>query len=741
MRDSGNRYVNELLLPRVDARGLIAFSAASGPSMAGKKVVCQRAAGIAEYVPYLHVSDASAGTLQLARTVSTWFAFSDSPEVVKAANDVSGLMSKKRWCRAHDACVRLIDLAVAKGLRACFLVDRVQFLDDFSMSLLRESLHRIPGARANNSHQRSILNRKEGPQLHLSGSDSSSSGGKICFLCVHVPHYNWRSAEHILEDITRTHKTLEIPVIPVGEATTEELSSLLSDVTTLGIDELWQSVSAEAAGNCTGYFMERNAAFKNLSAELWKEGKPGYLVVSNELKLQSPTGYFRKDKGVKVMQVSADVAIRFTQLYDNLPPLLQMYCRILAVSIRPCLVSVPQSIMWEVMNDIVAKGVEQEQMEVLVEEMKAMYLIKYRTENAEEVISFQCPALRDIALDVCTPVQLESIRRALIDRFRPRVLLDFRVPFVIADLQLSLGEDPQLQLSLWRQGFTLYQRQSRDWTDEARDRWQILLEAEVEGAGCDAQEVFGVDFWCPIYSKRSIDPQLLHLHVYVGPISYGPMADTLTLICRKLFQSITLLSADEKPTSNRQVLSMANTCERYLNEMSFVESYLSCYGIQERDHQLQTERSLILSITSIPETERDLVQNAASFLNEYIPNFVQPRVERLRRLVDILRQRGTPPAIEDAEPALRKAYRVLASAPERRNDAAQKALMVLATHNWKPRPPEELPHVFHQTVAFLRNRVLKRLTDAEAFMFKHRQNEDDLEAFLVITPLLLAAEH
>ena len=70
-------------------------------------------------------------------------------------------------------------------------------------------------------------------------------------------------------------------------------------------------------------------------------------------------------------------------------------------------------------------------------------------------------------------------------------------------------------------------------------------------------------------------------------------------------------------------------------------------------------------------------------------------------------------------------------------DAAQDALMILATMNWKARTvPEYLPLVHQQTVANIRNATLKPLSEGEVAMFRHQQNVDDLEAFLIVTALL-----
>ena len=67
--------------------------------------------------------------------------------------------------------------------------------------------------------------------------------------------------------------------------------------------------------------------------------------------------------------------------------------------------------------------------------------------------------------------------------------------------------------------------------------------------------------------------------------------------------------------------------------------------------------------------------------------------------------------------------------------------MVLATSNWKPeRPPEFQTMLTHHSVARLRNKVLKRLTSGDLFLFKHQQGPVDLEAFLIVTALLKKME-
>ena len=112
------------------------------------------------------------------------------------------------------------------------------------------------------------------------------------------------------------------------------------------------------------------------------------------------------------------------------------------------------------------------------------------------------------------------------------------------------------------------------------------------------------------------------------------------------------------------------------------------------------------------------------------------RVSRLHGLVETMRLGEIPTVFKCADPILLKAYQALRS-PKCRADAVQDALMIMATMNWKPKPvPEYLPLLHYQTVARIRNKVLKCLNDAELFIFKHQQTHLDFEAFLIVTALL-----
>lgn len=185
----------------------------TGIPLAGMGIVCQRAAGYSDLVPYLHLCEVSAGTLQLARTIATWFRYNEDASIRSKANAVIGDLESNCWSCAHDECVSLIQLAIEKNQQACFLVDRIQNLDRFSLSLIRSCL-RKPRQKVNSTFKGndSFDSTDDAPLASTStgiaamnmsvdrldlGDDDIM--GQICFLCTHVTLFGSKTAEDVVE--------------------------------------------------------------------------------------------------------------------------------------------------------------------------------------------------------------------------------------------------------------------------------------------------------------------------------------------------------------------------------------------------------------------------------------------------------------------------------------------------------------------------------------------------------------
>jgi hypothetical protein len=293
----------------------------TGPSQAGKKVACQRAAGYAGLTPFLHVSSESAGQLQLARTIATWFSYVDDSDIKTGALDVLEHLQAQRWSRAHDTCVEMLNLSVMLGHKACFVVDRVQFLDEFSLSIIRECLHV-----RKNKHGRE-LNRDWSDRI-TDASDQDVEGdvdGVVCFLCTHVSLYQWPCASELVNRLSRSGSgRVRVPTITVGRVPAEDLRLLFRDIGDMEVDDRWLDTYAESSGCLPGYFVERTTACRTISGKLWSQGKQGLAITNQDMTLQIPHGMIKQNKDLTAHQVSPEVAMKFTQLFDELPPLFQV---------------------------------------------------------------------------------------------------------------------------------------------------------------------------------------------------------------------------------------------------------------------------------------------------------------------------------------------------------------------------------------------------------------------------------
>ncbi|EEC45052.1 predicted protein [Phaeodactylum tricornutum CCAP 1055/1] len=697
----------------------------TGPTLSGKKIVCQRAAGYADLVPYLHVCEENSGLLQLAKTMATWFKYLDDDVVKRGAKDVLDYLEKGHWTRAHDECVRLVTLIIDKGMNACFVVDRIQFLDEFSFSLIRECLR-----------GRAKVDRLSSRLSVGSESSDGNATGRICFLCTHVPLYNWMSATDIVEHIARSHQRIRIPILTVAQTDIESLRTMFRDLADMNVSDRWLTTYAQGSGYCAGYFVERSAASRILSAQLWNEGKPGYAVTTEDITLYIPPGLMGKNLHMTVQQTSAEIVMRFSQVFDELPPLFQTLAKILTIATRRKFFKLPRTILWEVLNDLVSEGVDSEPMAAVLNELVDMFLLKIEQVKNEEVVSFLNPAFLDIIIDVCTPVQIRSIATALIERLEPILKRDFRIPLVIATLHGMLGQLESMQRHMWSEGFKVLLQEGKDWPESERMRWCELIQDEISAAGFNVNEILAGQALCQIPAKKAISHRLPMLKIYQGPITIGPMSHALGVLFTNIFHEYGVFHGARKSSVCRLRRSMASSSSRYLRQMECLENFLDGYGLSISREEKEREREIITALAKPASREEDAVAKAFVVLDDYIPQFIEPRMERLYSLVAKLREEGIPEVVMNAQPAIRRAYEAL-QVPKNRNDAAQDALMTLATLNWKPKPvPEQLCLIYYQTVARLRNKVLKRLTPKQLVGFRHQQSVDDLEAFLVVTPLL-----
>ena len=212
----------------------------------------------------------------------------------------------------------------------------------------------------------------------------------------------------------------------------------------------------------------------------------------------------------------------------------------------------------------------------------------------------------------------------------------------------------------------------------------------------------------------------------------------MTAIARSVFHEANILGEQNLDKIHQLRMNLATACQRYRKEALAVEMLLRHYGLGVDDRDLENELALVMEFARHAENLEQVQAKASLALDHLIPRFIESRRERLLKMVEKLRQtkETLPQSVAKAEPALRKAYELYFSKPSSK-EGAHEALMCLAVHHWKPKlVPEKMPLVHRQTVARIRNKVLRTLSDSDLLIFRHQQGPDDLAAFLVTAPLL-----
>ena len=148
-------------------------------------------------------------------------------------------------------------------------------------------------------------------------------------------------------------------------------------------------------------------------------------------------------------------------------------------------------------------------------------------------LSFLSPALADIVYDVCTPIQIHSISKALIERLEPMVDSDFRIPFLMAILHHNLDDQEPTEQFYFSKAYFTFLVESQEWSEDDQNRWKEMFDDEIRAAGHDTLVVLGSDFGYPtILHEKGIGPNLPLLRMYSPPVSYGPMGHSLAVVCR-----------------------------------------------------------------------------------------------------------------------------------------------------------------------------------------------------------------
>lgn len=729
----------------------------TGAPFAGKKTICQKAAALSDLVPFVHVCNETAGLAQLARTIATWYSYVKKKEIRKMAANVLEHLDQSRWSKAHDECVDLVTNAVDGGLRACFLVDRIQFLDSFSLSILRGCLE----GKTKGEHRLTSIVRIDGSDRSLGGlscsdSDSHIGGrkrggirkGKIVFLGCHLSLYNRKSAEELQEDITRSCRTFRVRVISVEESTPKELKSFARESFDLEADDRWLRCHREASGVSLAYFVARAKALRKLSRDPDRGETRARDVITSSLRLQIPSGSLQACHRVPLSQVSADLAMKTLQLFDDLPPLFQTLTKVVAIATRQAGFKIPNIVAWKVMNDLYG-DLDSSRFAIVLGEMKDMHLLRTVVDRSMDKISFESPIVADVALTVCTPHQIHIISEALLYRLEAMINHDFKVPLVIAYLLHETGGRKGRMQKCWKKayaGFLQAKQNDPTYGGETECQWWMEYFSEaITSAGFLPTDVLGEDFVVPIVSDDILPPRLLRLKSYVPPITIGPLGHTLSTIGRCLFHDYGAYVRDDYDLKQQHQIEISAASSRYFKEVTIMEAYLGESGLGATKDQLAEERILVNWLALASSSEDEVLLKSDSFQAKLVIEHVQPRLERIRDFVSCLTK--VPDVVTHCNDKAIKAAYYKADVDKCWKDGFEDALMVMAVMNWKPRMVQEcksLPTFYLQTICQIRDQFFNGMAsgdkvNGESKELGHRYIFADFQGFLLMTALLYNA--
>lgn len=443
--------------------------------------------------------------------------------------------------------------------------------------------------------------------------------------------------------------------------------------------------------------------------------------------------------------------MRFSQVYDDLPPQAKMVLKILTVATRKFFYHLSKRVLWEVMNDLIALGVEKNELDDLLDEMVGVRTVRIQQGNergdsqddADKIVSIQNPALGDIAQEVCTPVQVRSIANALIERLQKSPNHTFQTILVLADLHRLVEAKQGIVNNLWCRAYKSLTEENEGWPEKEINKWKEVIEDEIQASGLSPKSILGTDFHVASSPSQPISNYLAILKVYTAPLALGTIGITWSVICRNIFLEYGTFRGAPKSTMDEVRDAIGSACGRFMMETSVLEDYLRDEGLGGSSDVLAAEFEMISFLANVPVSVEDVETKAMFIVEEVLPRFVEPRIQRLHQLIKKLSERDEPPAvIANSEDAIRLAYQAL-QANRIRSDAAQDALMILATMNWKPRAvPEKLPilHPSYQSIPNLRDQTLKQQSETDhSFIRRQQTGVDDLEAFLLVTALLSEA--
>jgi hypothetical protein len=349
-------------------------------------------------------------------------------------------------------------------------------------------------------------------------------------------------------------------------------------------------------------------------------------------------------------------------------------------------------------------NVDEEEMNIVLKEMEELYIIQQPTIGGQECIKFLSPvrfcelnvpcrlhglnnclccmlffkAFADVALDVCTPPQVESIASALADRLKRKK--DYKTCFAMARLYHTLGEEEKSKLELWQEAYEGMLETAKSWPEDKLSHWKEVAESEIESCGYEVRDVLGSDFSYPRVYHKALANEWVAMRWFEAPITLGPLGHTLSCLVTSLRQEYTALFRGDDSFRTIVYQRRESALSRLRIQVKLMDDLIRSQGIDIPSTEETSQQTMVEALFRPAQSCDEVTERISLLTGAYYPLGIQTRIERLYKVAASFREVASPDVMARASEPIWKAYSKL-----RESNSANDSLMILAVHNWKPK--------------------------------------------------------
>jgi hypothetical protein len=287
-------------------------------------------------------------------------------------------------------------------------------------------------------------------------------------------------------------------------------------------------------------------------------------------------------------------------------------------------------------------------------------------------------AFADVAVDVCTPPQVERIASALADRLKR--IKDYKTCFVMARLYHILGEEEKSKLELWQEAYKGMLEAAKSWPEDELNHWKEVAESEIESCGYEVRDVLGSDFSYPRVQRKALANEWVLMRWFQPPITLGPLGHTLSCLVTSFRQEYTALFHGDDSFKAIVYQRRESVLSRLRIQVKLMDDLIRSQGIEIPSAEETSEQSIVEALFRPAQSCDELTGRISLLRDAYYPLGIQTRIERLYKVAAKFRDDAAPDAMAGASEPIRKAYSEL-----RDSNSTNDSLMILAVHNWKPK--------------------------------------------------------